>query len=66
MHTEDKAALTPEFLREHLKTMAGLDLSEGSAEMHELFAGLVAVMNTLQPEGYAETWPAVTFMPMKE
>ncbi len=66
MNKENEAALTPEFLRKHLKGMANLDLSDQAAGMHELFTGLVSMMNTLQPEGYTEVFPALTFRPIKE
>ena len=66
MQKENESKLTPGFLKAHLKGMADLDLSEQAAGMHELFTGLVAMMNTLQPEGYPEVFPAVTFRPMKE
>ena len=66
MNKEDEVALSPEFLRRQLKGMANLDLSDPAAGMHELFTGLVSMMNTLQPEGYTEVFPAVTFRPIKE
>lgn len=66
MHKESGQALTPEFLKAHLKGIADLDLSEQAAGMYELVAGLVAMMNTLQPEGYPETFPACIFRPVKE
>jgi|APIni6443716594_1056825.scaffolds.fasta_scaffold602564_2 hypothetical protein len=66
MNKENEAALTPEFLRKLLKGMANLDLSDQAAGMHELFTGLVSIMNTLQPEGYTEVFPALTFRPIKE
>ena len=66
MHKENEPGLNPEFLKAHLKGMADLDMSDQEAGLFELFAGLVAMMNTLQPEGYPETFPAVTFRPMKE
>jgi hypothetical protein len=66
MSKENEVALTPEFLRAHLKGMADMDLSEQAAGMHELFTGLISVTNTLQPEGYSETFPACIFRPVKE
>lgn len=66
MHKENEPGLTPEFLKAQLKGMADLDLSDQAAGMHELFGALVAMMNTLQPEGYPEVFPAVTFRPIKE
>lgn len=66
MGDESETALTPRFLRRQLKGMANLDLSDQAAGMHELFTGLVSAMNTLQPEGYAEVLPALTFRPTKE
>ncbi len=66
MSKENEAALTPEFLRRQLKGMANLDLSDRAAGMHELFNGLISIMNTLQPEGYTEVFPALTFRPIKE
>ena len=66
MPKETEAALTPEFLKAHLKGIADLDLSERVAGMHELFAGLISMMNTLQPDGYPGTFPACTFRPIKE
>ncbi len=46
--------------------MADLDLSEQAAGMHALLVALVATLNTLQPEGYLDTFPAITFRPVKE
>jgi len=66
MHKENEPGLTPESLKAQLKGMADLDLSEQAAGMVELFAGLVAMMNTLQPKGTPEVYPAVTFRPIKE
>ena len=66
MEHENEEALTPVSMRAQLKVMANLDLSEQAAERHALFAGLVAVMNVLQPEGWLETVPAFTFRPLKE
>ena len=66
MNKENEAALTPEFMRKQLKGMANLDLSDQASGMHELFTGLVSTMNTLQPEGYTEVFPALTFRPIKE
>lgn len=66
MPQENEQALTPEFLKAHLKGMADLDLSEQAAGMHELVAGLVAVMNSLQPDDYPEAFPACIFRPVKE
>jgi len=53
MSKENEAALTPEF-------------PDQAAGMHELFTGLISIMNTLQPEGYTEVFPALTFRPIKE
>ena len=66
MNTENKAGITVEFLRRQLKEIANLDLSQQAAGAHELIAGLIEMMNTLQPEGYAELFPALTFRPIKE
>jgi hypothetical protein len=66
MNQENEASFTPETLKKQLKVMADIELSEQAAEMFGLFAGLVATMNMLQPEGYAEALPAVTFQPVKE
>jgi hypothetical protein len=66
MPKEEEAVLTPEFLKAHLKGIGDLDLSEQAQGMHELFTGLLSMMNTLQPEGYPETFPACTFRPTKE
>lgn len=66
MQEENEAAFTPKLLRKQLKAMADLDLSDTSPEMIGLFGGLVATMNMLQPEGYSETVPALTFQPGKE
>ena len=66
MEHGNEATLTPEFLRAQLKVMADMELSEQAAEYYGLFAGLVATMNMLQPEGYSETIPAFTFQPIKE
>lgn len=66
MHPENEPGLTPELLKMQLKAMAELDLSQQTAEMFGLFAGLVSIMNMLQPEGYSEAVPAFTFQPVKE
>ena len=66
MNKENESALTPEFLKRQLKGMANLDLSEHGVGMHELVTGLVAMMNALEPEGYSEVFPALTFRPIKE
>ena len=66
MSNENETDLTPQFLRRQLKGMADLDLSDQAAGMHELFTGLISLMNTLQPEGYVEVCPALTFRPIKE
>jgi hypothetical protein len=66
MSRESEPALTPEILRAHLKVMANLELSDHAAGMHELISGLVAMMNALEPEGYAEVFPATVFRPIKE
>ena len=66
MSRENEGAITPEFLRRQLKGMANLDLSEAGLGMHELLAALVSMMNTLQPEGYSEVFPAPAFRPIKE
>jgi hypothetical protein len=60
------ATLTPEMLKVYLKGIADLELSEQAVGMYELFTGLVAMLNTLQPHGYSETFPACTFRPIKE
>ena len=66
MQLDNEDALTHEFLKKQLKTMADMKLSEETAEMVNLFAGLVATMNMLQPEGYSQTVPAFIFHPVKE
>lgn len=66
MHAENEPGLTPELFRTQLKAMADLDLSGRSMERFEILAGLVSVVNMLQPEGYSEAVPAVTFQPIKE
>ncbi len=66
MQSEIDATLTPETLRRQLKVMANQELSEQAAGMIDLFGGLISMMNMLQPEGYSETLPAVTFKPVKE
>ncbi|UCD58359.1 MAG: hypothetical protein JSV16_04380 [Candidatus Hydrogenedentota bacterium] len=66
MHPENEAALTPEFLQTHLKAMSELQMSEQATEMFGLFVGLVSTMNMLQPEGYSEAVPALTFQAVKE
>jgi hypothetical protein len=66
MQQENDPTLTPELMRTQLKVMADLDLSAQAEEMFGLFAGLISMMNMLQPEGYSETFPAFTFKPIKE
>ena len=66
MGKESETTLTPESLKTYVKGMADLDLSEQTVGMYELFTGLVAMMNTLKPDGYPETFPACTFRPIKE
>ena len=66
MQQESEATFTPEFMRDQLKVMADIGMSEQAAEQSALFAGLIATMNMLQPEGYADTFPAFTFKPVKE
>ena len=66
MPQENDATFTPDFMRRQLKIMADIEMSEQAAETYALFAGLAATMNMLQPEGYAEIFPAVTFRPVKE
>ena len=66
MSKENEPAVTPEFLRKQLKVMADLELSDQAAAMYELITGLVAMMNTLEPKGYAEGFPAFTFRTIKE
>lgn len=66
MPQENDATFTPDFMRKQLKVMADIEMSEQAAETFALFAGLTATMNMLQPEGYAEIFPAVTFRPVKE
>jgi hypothetical protein len=61
-----ETTFTPELLKVYLKGVADLDLSEQAVGMYELFTGLVAIMNTLQPDGYPKTCPACTFRPIKE
>ena len=66
MGKESEATITPEFLRVYMKGMADLDLSEQAVGMYELFTGLVSMMNTIQPDGYPDTFPACTFRPIEE
>ena len=66
MPQESDAAFTPDFMRTQMKVMADMDMSEQAAEMHTLFAGLVATMNMLQSEGYPDTFPALVFKPVKD
>jgi hypothetical protein len=66
MNQEHEPALTPEFMRTQLKLMADMQLSDEAAENFGLFAGLVSMMNMLQPEGYTDTFPAAIFHPIKE
>jgi len=66
MQSEIDATLTPETLQRQLKVMANQELSEQATGMIDLFGGLISMMNMLQPEGYSETLPAVTFKPVKE
>ncbi len=66
MSQQNEGVLDTGFLRKQLKAMANMDLSEEGAEMQELLTGLVSMMNTLKPEGYAEVFPALTFRPIKE
>lgn len=66
MQKDNQAGFTLEFLRAHLKGLSDLDLFDPSEGMHELLAGLVAMMNMLRPEGYADAFPAVTFRPIQE
>lgn len=66
MQQENEAIFTPVFMRIQLKVMADMEMSEQAAERYTLFAGLVATMNMLQPEGYSDTFPALTFKPVKE
>lgn len=66
MQQQSEATFTTEFMRDHLKVMADIAMSQQAAERSNLFAGLIGMMNTLQPEGYAETFPAFTFKPVKE
>jgi len=66
MHEENEATFTPGFMKNHLKIMADLEMSEQAAEKSALFAGLIATMNMLRPEGYDDTFPAFTFKPVKE
>jgi len=66
MERGSEATLTPESLKLYLKGIADLELSEQTVGMYELFTGLVAMLNTLQPDGYPGTFPACTFRPIKE
>jgi hypothetical protein len=66
MNSEHEAGLTPQFLKTLLKAMAEVDLSQQTAEMFGLFAGIVSTMNMLEPEGYSQTLPAFSFHPVKE
>jgi len=61
-----EATLTPDLLRAYHKGIADLELSEQAVGMYELLTGLVAMLNTLQPDGYPDTFPACTFRPIKE
>ena len=66
MPQENDATFTPDFMRRQLKIMAGIEVSGQAVERSALFGALAATMNALQPEGYAETFPAFTFKPAKE
>ncbi|RJP68349.1 MAG: hypothetical protein C4532_12955 [Candidatus Abyssobacteria bacterium SURF_17] len=66
MHAEDDGGLTPEFLKRQLQAMAEMSISERTMEKFGLFVGLVATMNALQPEGYSDTVPPLTFQPVNE
>jgi hypothetical protein len=66
MNQENEATFSPDFMRKHLKVMADLEMSRQAAERSSMFAGLIATMNMLQPEGYQETFPAFTFKAIKE
>ena len=66
MQQDNDATFTPDFMRRQLKVMADIDMSEQTQEMFPLFAGLVATMNMLNPEGYDDTFPAMTFEPRKQ
>lgn len=63
---KNEASLSPETLRSHLRAFSDLDLSARGEAMFGLFAGLIATMNMLEPEGYSESLPAFTFEPIKE
>ena len=66
MQDEKRPELTLDFLRQNLELISDLNLSEEAEGIHELFAGLIAMMNTLQLQGYADVFPALTFRPVKE
>ncbi len=66
MQQESEATFTPDFMRDQLKVMADIGMSDQAAERIALFSGLISMMNMLQPEGYAEIFPAFTFKPVKE
>lgn len=64
MHAD--AGLTPEFLKVQLKSMAEMKASEATLDNFGLFAGIVATMNMLEPEGYPQVQPSFTFQPISE
>jgi hypothetical protein len=65
MHAENEG-LTPELLRQHLRVMADVEVSEQTTEKFYLFVGLVSMMKMLQPEGFQQSVPAVVFHAVKE
>lgn len=65
MHAEYED-VTPDFLRQQLKLMADVTMPEEVAAKFDLFAGLIAMIKMLQPEGYKETVPAFVFHLVKE
>ena len=66
MPQENDATFSPDFMRKQLKVMADVEMSEEAGEMSALFGALAATMNALQPEGYTDTFPPMTFKPIKE
>jgi len=61
MHAEQE--LNPEFFVRQLKVMADVDIEEEMDEKFNLFVGLVAMIKMLQPEGYQQAIPSVSFKP---
>lgn len=66
MGSQNDQLLTVEFLRSHLKVMAGLDLSAEAERMSDLLAALVAAMNTIESRDFLDAFPALIFRPIRE